>query len=56
VLYNICKQNNDNTFFISKKEELESEWFEANDTIGICGATSTPLWLMEDVRNALLNY
>jgi 4-hydroxy-3-methylbut-2-enyl diphosphate reductase len=56
VLYNICKQNNVNTFFISKKEELMLEWFDKNDTIGICGATSTPLWLMEDVRNALLKY
>lgn len=56
VLYNICKQNNDNTFFISKKDELMKEWFDKNDTIGICGATSTPMWLMEEVRNALLEY
>jgi 4-hydroxy-3-methylbut-2-en-1-yl diphosphate reductase len=37
-------------------EELRPEWFEANDTVGICGATSTPMWLMEEVREALLAF
>lgn len=53
VLYQVCKETNPNTFFVSKVEELQPEWFEANDTVGICGATSTPMWLMEEVRNAL---
>ncbi len=56
VLFNICKENNPNTYFISNKEELNQAWFEKNDTIGICGATSTPMWLMEDVRAELLKY
>lgn len=56
VLYNICKENNPNTYFISNKEELKKEWFTANDSIGICGATSTPMWLMEEVRDELLTY
>lgn len=56
VLYNICKENNPNTYFISSPEDLQKEWFECNDTIGICGATSTPMWLMEEVRNTLLTY
>lgn len=56
VLFNICKENNPNTYFISNKEELNQVWFEKNDTIGICGATSTPMWLMEDVRAELLKY
>jgi 4-hydroxy-3-methylbut-2-enyl diphosphate reductase len=54
VLYQVCKDTNPHTFFISKMEELRQEWFEVNDTVGICGATSTPMWLMEDVRNELL--
>ena len=53
VLYNICKENNVDTHFISNKEELNKNWFEANDTIGICGATSTPMWLMEEVKEKL---
>ncbi|CAN5914018.1 4-hydroxy-3-methylbut-2-enyl diphosphate reductase [soil metagenome] len=53
VLYQVCKDTNPNTYFISKVEELQPEWFEENDTVGICGATSTPMWLMEEVRNAL---
>ena len=54
VLYNVCKEQNPNTFFISKKEELYLSWFQPGDKIGICGATSTPMWLMEDVRQALI--
>ncbi len=54
VLYNICKENNENTYFISNKEELNADWFETNDSIGICGATSTPMWLMEDVKQKLM--
>ena len=56
VLYQVCKDTNPATFFISKVEELQPEWFEAGDRIGICGATSTPMWLMETVRDALLQH
>lgn len=56
VLYNVCKETNPNTFFISKVEELDKNLFQPNERIGICGATSTPMWLMEDVRNELLSY
>ncbi|GAB4336671.1 MAG: 4-hydroxy-3-methylbut-2-enyl diphosphate reductase [Flammeovirgaceae bacterium] len=53
VLYEVCKAVNPNTYFISRKEELRQEWFSAHDRIGVCGATSTPMWLMEEVRDAL---
>jgi len=53
VLYNVCKETNPNTYFISKVEELEPHWFSPGETIGICGATSTPMWLMEEVRNKI---
>ncbi|MFT6867496.1 MAG: 4-hydroxy-3-methylbut-2-enyl diphosphate reductase [Cyclobacteriaceae bacterium] len=56
VLFNICKENNPNTYFVSNKEELDKTWFEKNDSIGICGATSTPMWLMEDVKEKLSKY
>ncbi|MCX6185771.1 MAG: 4-hydroxy-3-methylbut-2-enyl diphosphate reductase [Bacteroidetes bacterium] len=54
VLYDVCKEHNSNTFFISSKDELQKVWFDENDSIGICGATSTPQWQMEEVKEALL--
>ncbi|MBC3538657.1 4-hydroxy-3-methylbut-2-enyl diphosphate reductase [Rufibacter sediminis] len=56
VLYQVCKDTNPNTYFVSKVEELNPEWFAPGDTIGVCGATSTPMWLMEEVRNALMAF
>jgi len=56
VLYNICKQNNPNTHFISSTDQLNKDWFGPSSTVGICGATSTPMWLMEEVKEALLTY
>lgn len=56
VLYNICKQNNPNTHFISSPEQLDKAWFGQGHSVGICGATSTPMWLMEEVQSTLLTY
>ena len=53
VLYNACKDSNPDSYFISSPGEIQKEWFSENDTVGICGATSTPLWLMEEVKGAL---
>jgi 4-hydroxy-3-methylbut-2-en-1-yl diphosphate reductase len=55
VLYDVCKENNPNTFFVSNKNELKKEWFNTNETVGICGATSTPQWQMEEVKEAILS-
>lgn len=56
VLYNVCKEKNPNTFFVSNAGQIESAWFNENETIGICGATSTPMWLMEQVRERVLTF
>lgn len=56
VLYDVCKKHNDNSYFISNVEELDQTWFNENDKVGICGATSTPMWLMEKVKAALEQY
>ena len=53
VLYDVCKKYNDSSYFISNVEELDLAWFQPNDKIGICGATSTPMWLMEQVKAEL---
>ncbi|TBO39893.1 4-hydroxy-3-methylbut-2-enyl diphosphate reductase [Pedobacter kyonggii] len=56
VLYDVCKKHNDDSYFISNVEELDQTWFNENDKVGICGATSTPMWLMEKVKAALEKY
>jgi len=56
VLYDVCKKHNDNSYFVSNVEELSQTWFNQNDKVGICGATSTPMWLMEKVKAALEQY
>lgn len=50
VLFEVCRKHNPNTYFISSPAELDRSMFSANDTIGIAGATSTPMWLMQDVK------
>ncbi|WBO85261.1 4-hydroxy-3-methylbut-2-enyl diphosphate reductase [Hymenobacter yonginensis] len=54
VLYHVCKETNEHTHFISSTDELRADWFRPGQSVGICGATSTPMWLMEQVRDALL--
>lgn len=53
ALYQTCKLENSQSYFISGSEELNKEWFEGVKTVGVCGATSTPMWLMEDVTSAI---
>ncbi len=50
-LFTICKEENPNSHFISKLEQIDKQWFENIESVGICGATSTPNWLMEEVAN-----
>jgi 4-hydroxy-3-methylbut-2-enyl diphosphate reductase len=54
VLYQVCKETNPCTHFISKTDEICPSWFGPGQSVGICGATSTPMWLMEQVRDALV--
>jgi len=53
MLFNVCKAENPNTFFVSKHTELEQTWFMNASSVGVCGATSTPRWLMERVATAI---
>lgn len=54
ILYNECLDVNKNTHFISNENEIDINWLKNIDSIGICGATSTPRWLMENVKTHLL--
>ncbi len=53
ALYEVCKAVNPTTYFISSDEELEISWFKNVESVGVCGATSTPMWLMEQVARAI---
>lgn len=48
VLYDLCKSINPRTYHISAPDETDPSWFRPGDRVGICGATSTPRWLLED--------
>ena len=52
-LFSICKNVLDTTYFISHPDDIEPSWFSKTDRVGICGATSTPRWLMEMVESRL---
>ncbi|MGJ1194907.1 4-hydroxy-3-methylbut-2-enyl diphosphate reductase [Sphingobacterium spiritivorum] len=53
VLFDVCQKANPNSYFISGTDEIDSSVFAENDSVGICGATSTPMWLMKDVQKAI---
>jgi 4-hydroxy-3-methylbut-2-enyl diphosphate reductase len=54
VLFNECLHVNPNSHLIEDPQEIQPEWLEGIETVGICGATSTPKWLMEQSRDAIL--
>jgi len=53
VLFEVCQKANPESYFISDPAELDVSVFRTGDRIGICGATSTPMWLMKDVKATL---
>lgn len=53
ALHATCQQVNAQSHFISGIEELDPQWFEGVESVGVCGATSTPMWLMEEVASAI---
>ena len=54
VLCDLCKSLNIRTYHITSASEIKRDWFRADDTVGVCGATSTPKWLLEEVANEIL--
>lgn len=53
VLFDIARDANSRSYFIEDVPELQSEWFEGIERVGITGATSTPQWLMEKVKRVI---
>jgi 4-hydroxy-3-methylbut-2-enyl diphosphate reductase len=55
MLYSVCKSINPDTHFVSSPEEIDMSWFRGKKSAGICGATSTPKWLIEKIRDIISN-
>jgi len=55
MLYSVCKTINPDTHFVSSSEEIDKSWFLGKNSVGICGATSTPKWLIENLRDIISN-
>ncbi|MFV0471712.1 MAG: 4-hydroxy-3-methylbut-2-enyl diphosphate reductase [Paludibacteraceae bacterium] len=53
ILFEHCKKNNPNTYFITEPSEIDTLHLDTTKKIGICGATSTPRWLMEEVAKRI---
>jgi 4-hydroxy-3-methylbut-2-enyl diphosphate reductase len=53
VLFDVCKKYNNRSYFVTSPDDLQKEWFTNAESVGICGATSTPQWLMEKVAEKI---
>jgi 4-hydroxy-3-methylbut-2-enyl diphosphate reductase len=55
MLFNVCRNENPNTWFVSSPGEIKKEWFSDKISVGICGATSTPKWLIDKIKDTILS-
>jgi 4-hydroxy-3-methylbut-2-enyl diphosphate reductase len=55
MLFSVCQRVNPDSHFISSPEEIDKSWFTGKRSVGICGATSTPKWLIQNVMDYILN-
>jgi 4-hydroxy-3-methylbut-2-en-1-yl diphosphate reductase len=55
-LYEVCRSINSRTYFISVKDDIVKDWFTNADSVGVCGATSTPMWLMEEIAEIVRTF
>jgi len=53
MLFQVCKEENPQTYFVSDETELTRSWFSGISKVGVCGATSTPRWLMQKVADEI---
>jgi 4-hydroxy-3-methylbut-2-enyl diphosphate reductase len=55
VLFEACRKVNPRSYMVDSPSAISPHWFEGVSSVGICGATSTPKWLMEECREAIYN-
>lgn len=51
VLFDVCRKANQKSYFVEDENEIRHEWFDGVESVGICGATSTPKWLMDRIKS-----
>ncbi len=56
VLFEVCRSANEHTYNIEEESEIDPEWLAGAESVGVCGATSTPAWLMQRVADKIINY
>jgi 4-hydroxy-3-methylbut-2-enyl diphosphate reductase len=56
MLFLSCKDQNKNSYFVSDTKEIQKKWFKESSSVGICGATSTPRWLMDEVAEYIRQF
>lgn len=55
VLYDLCRSVNERTYHVASEGDLDRNWFRPDDRVGVCGATSTPRWLLDKLARAIEN-
>jgi len=55
MLFTVCKSVNPATYFVSSAKEIDRAWFTGKKSAGVCGATSTPRWLLDSVRDFIIS-
>jgi 4-hydroxy-3-methylbut-2-enyl diphosphate reductase len=53
ALFSVVNKTNPRSYFVENEQELDEEWFQGAESVGICGATSTPMWLMQRVKERI---
>ena len=53
ALFSVVNRTNSRSYFVENEQELDEEWFQGAESVGICGATSTPMWLMQRVKERI---
>jgi 4-hydroxy-3-methylbut-2-enyl diphosphate reductase len=56
MLYSVCKKINPDTYFVSFPDEIDRSWFVGKQSVGVCGATSTPKWLIEQIHEMISHF
>jgi 4-hydroxy-3-methylbut-2-enyl diphosphate reductase len=56
MLYSVCKKINPDTYFVSFPDEIDRSWFVGKQSVGVCGATSTPKWIIEQIHEMISHF
>jgi 4-hydroxy-3-methylbut-2-enyl diphosphate reductase len=54
MLFEVCKKVNQSSYFITSFEEIDPKWLRDSESVGLCGATSTPRWLIKEINEKLI--